>query len=109
GLCCLQPTFPGLPAYNMQFSLALSGPLDRAALTEALGDILRRHRVLRSVIEVARDRPVLRLLPAAAHALAAVDLGKLSPDPREREYERLCRADVQRPFPLHRHSLLRAT
>ena len=37
------------PAYNMPLALRLSGALDRAALHEALGDLVQRHESLRTI------------------------------------------------------------
>ena len=39
---------PGLPAYNIPLALRLSGPLDRAALERALGELITRHEALRT-------------------------------------------------------------
>ncbi|MEV0032714.1 amino acid adenylation domain-containing protein [Nocardia sp. NPDC050793] len=39
---------PQSPAYNVAVALGFSGPLDRAALTAALGDVIARHEPLRT-------------------------------------------------------------
>ncbi|WP_334025232.1 amino acid adenylation domain-containing protein [Nocardia terpenica] len=56
----------GSAAYNLPFALRLSGELDVAALSAALGDVLVRHEVLRTVYPETPDGPVQVILPAAA-------------------------------------------
>ncbi|MEU3562573.1 amino acid adenylation domain-containing protein [Kitasatospora sp. NPDC006786] len=54
------------PTYNIPLALTLTGPLDRHALTLALGDLVARHEVLRTVYgEEADGSPYQRILPAA--------------------------------------------
>ncbi|MFJ4187135.1 amino acid adenylation domain-containing protein [Kitasatospora sp. NPDC089509] len=54
------------PTYNIPLALTLTGPLDRAALTLALGDLTARHEVLRTVYGEEPDgTPYQRILPAA--------------------------------------------
>ncbi|GAB7184178.1 amino acid adenylation domain-containing protein [Kitasatospora sp. Ki12] len=43
--------------YNMPRVLRISGPLDRAALTAALGDVVRRHAALRTVFPEVAGQP----------------------------------------------------
>ncbi|MFI2606626.1 amino acid adenylation domain-containing protein [Kitasatospora sp. NPDC018619] len=55
------------PTYNIPFALTLTGPLDRAALTRALGDLVARHEVLRTVYGEEPDgTPYQRILPPTA-------------------------------------------
>ncbi|GHF34910.1 dimodular nonribosomal peptide synthase [Kitasatospora xanthocidica] len=64
------------PTYNIPLVLTLTGPLDRPALTRALGDLVARHEVLRTVYGEEPDgTPYQRILPAMPLApLAPVEL-----------------------------------
>ncbi|MEU4118568.1 amino acid adenylation domain-containing protein [Kitasatospora sp. NPDC028055] len=54
------------PTYNIPLALTLTGPLDRAALTLALGDLTARHEVLRTVYGEEPDgTPYQRILAPA--------------------------------------------
>ncbi|MER7582457.1 amino acid adenylation domain-containing protein [Kitasatospora sp. NPDC097691] len=54
------------PTYNIPLVLTLTGPLDRPALTRALGDLVARHEVLRTVYgEESDSTPYQRILPPA--------------------------------------------
>ncbi|MFD4657651.1 amino acid adenylation domain-containing protein [Kitasatospora sp. NPDC058444] len=51
------------PTYNIPLALTLTGPLDRHALTLALGDLVARHEVLRTVYGEEPDgTPYQRIL-----------------------------------------------
>ncbi|MGW3228243.1 amino acid adenylation domain-containing protein [Kitasatospora sp. NPDC001095] len=53
------------PTYNIPLALTLTGPLDRHALTLALGDLVARHEVLRTVYGEEPDgTPYQRILPS---------------------------------------------
>ncbi|GAA2800464.1 hypothetical protein GCM10010505_29090 [Kitasatospora aburaviensis] len=49
--------------YNMPLAWRLSGPLDRAALEAALGDVVDRHETLRTVFPAADGVPHQQVLP----------------------------------------------
>ncbi len=54
------------PAYNMPLALRLSGVLDRAALHEALGDLVQRHESLRTIYPNEDGLPYQHILDGAS-------------------------------------------
>jgi len=69
---------PGLPAYNLPLAVALTGRLRVGALARALGEVVRRHAVLRTTFGNRQGLPVQVIAPAAAAApLPVVDLSPL--------------------------------
>jgi amino acid adenylation domain-containing protein len=84
--------------------------LDVAALAAALGEVVRRHQVLRTTFSAAAGEPPRQLVqPPAPLTLPVVDLTGLAPDRREAEARRRLAAEARRPFSLARGPLLRAT
>ncbi len=104
----LDRLMPGLALYHLPSALRLSGPLDRRALGRALGEIVRRHEILRSLFPEAEGRPVQRILAAAPLHLPAIDLSGLPEWSREDVLVALARDEAGRPFDLARGPLLRA-
>jgi amino acid adenylation domain-containing protein len=68
---------PGSAAYNLPGALRLTGRLDPEAFGRSLGEIVRRHEVLRSAYPAAADWPVPVVWPHRAHELPLVDLSAL--------------------------------
>ncbi|MEV0378542.1 amino acid adenylation domain-containing protein [Nonomuraea sp. NPDC050643] len=87
---------PDAPAYNVPLALRLSGPVDVAALTDAVTDLAERHWVLRGVIEDARVRP------AGGVPVSVVDV-------EPAELERALSEQAWRPFRLDAEPPMRAT
>jgi acyl carrier protein len=66
---------PGTAAYNIPVGLRLTGPFDREALDAAVGDLLERHEVLRTVFaEGPSGEPVQHIL-STREALARMAAG----------------------------------
>lgn len=96
--------------YNICDALLLDGPLDEKALRRAIGEIVRRHEVLRSTFASTGDRPVQIVQPAAATIpLHVVDLAGVADGDRLSEVRRLLASEARRPFDLSRGPLLRCT
>jgi amino acid adenylation domain-containing protein len=94
---------PG-PAYDIPLALRATGRLDVAALAAALGEIVRRHEVLRTVYADRDGTPVQVVEPEAGHALPVVDLTGV---PSLREATRLAAAEASWVFDLTAGPLLR--
>ncbi|SER23878.1 non-ribosomal peptide synthetase [Actinokineospora terrae] len=88
--------------YNSWLALRLAGPVDTDALRAALGDLLDRHEVLRTVYPVADGVPWQQVL---APLPADLDLVTAAPD----EVERLMLAAAEHPFRLADGPPVRAT
>ncbi|MFE7184588.1 non-ribosomal peptide synthetase [Streptomyces erythrochromogenes] len=81
--------------YNMPLALRLTGPLDPAALELALGDLVARHEILRTLIAEHDGAPRQIVLPPAGAALP-VELLDCAPESVDAEVDRAAR----RPFDL---------
>jgi amino acid adenylation domain-containing protein len=93
-------------AYNESVTLALSGPLDPAALQQALAQVQARHEALRATF--SEDGTALLVTEASPLALAPEDL---SGRPEAEQAERLAAVlaeEVEHDFDLARGPLLRA-
>ncbi|MFN2416203.1 MAG: condensation domain-containing protein [Pyrinomonadaceae bacterium] len=101
---------PGSAAYNIPDAVRLRGRLDVAALEQGLGEITRRHEILRTVFTPEAGEPRQLVRPHALFALALVDLAALGvAGPQSRAVWRLARDEARRPFDLSSGPLLRAT
>ncbi|TDT97557.1 amino acid adenylation domain-containing protein [Streptomyces sp. 846.5] len=89
--------------YNIPLALRLRGPLDAAALRAALGDVVGRHEVLRTVFPAAEGVPFQRVLSPRE---AAPGLPVRAAD--EASWAAALAAEAGRPFDLSREVPLRA-
>lgn len=100
---------PGNPAYNMTLNLRLTGPLQVAALERSLGEVIRRHEVLRTTFPIVDGQVVQKIWPAPTFTLPVLDLQEYPPGEQESQVQRLAQAEAQRSFDLTNSPLLRAT
>ena len=91
---------PGSPAYNMPLAIRLSGRLNVTALQQSIGEILRRHEVLRTTFSTENDQPVQRITPATAFSLPETDLSAMPEGQREAKAKQLASEEASRPFDL---------
>ena len=107
---------PGTAAYNLAAALRIQGPVRPATLAAALGEVVRRHEILRTSLRNAGGKPVQAIAPRpapGAHHLPLIDLAALPPPARAVEERRVAQREADRPFdlacgPLLRTLLLRA-
>ncbi|HEX7175266.1 MAG TPA: amino acid adenylation domain-containing protein [Pyrinomonadaceae bacterium] len=97
---------PGNPFYNCPIAIRLRGRLDAAALAGALGEIVRRHEVLRTTFKLVGDRPI-QIISEREQELPVVDLS--GRPGAEQEARRLLYEEARRPFRLDEGPLLRTT
>ncbi len=99
-LACLEP---GSVLYNVPCHAEIEGALDVPALTSALGEVIRRHEVLRTIYPAkGGGLPVQEVQPALSAALPLVDLAVLPESIRPVESERLAAEVARFPFDLIR-------
>jgi amino acid adenylation domain-containing protein len=99
---------PGNPAYNIPNATRLQGPLDVAALTRSLNDLVGRHEVLRSRFTGVGGRPRVVVEPALTLSLEAQDVPGSTPAAREAALARLAGAEARRRFDLAAGPLVHA-
>jgi amino acid adenylation domain-containing protein/non-ribosomal peptide synthase protein (TIGR01720 family) len=84
---------------NITGALRLEGRLDLSMLSRVLTDILDRHEVLRSTVEMPDGAtPVQVVQPSTAVPTPVVDLTHLTPEQQRDEVDRRGRADAVLPF-----------
>jgi amino acid adenylation domain-containing protein len=103
----LEQLDPGSTAYNLPLAIRLSGHLNVAALEQSLGEIIRRHEVLRTTFSTENNQTVQRITPAAGFNLPEVDLSAMPQEQREAKAKRLASEEASRPFDLVIGPLLR--
>ena len=102
----------GSSAYNIPVAYRIEGQLNIAALQQSLGEIIRRHEILRTTFPVVDEQPFQAIAPDIAWTMPIVNLQDLHESQQEGEIQRLTAENAQRPFdlaqgPLFRVKLLR--
>src|SRR5262249_7372405 len=96
---------PGRATYNVPGMVLLTGELDAEALRKSIGEIVRRHEVLRTRFVGIDGEPRQVIEETSEWALPVVDLSSLGE--QGPVVEKLARAEARRPFDLSRGPLLR--
>lgn len=100
---------PASPVYNMGDIVDFHGDYNAAAMRRAVQELVRRHEILRTEFAHSGGQPVQTILPQMDFNLAELDLCPLSEVERQREWTRVVREEVRKPFDLSRAPLLRMT
>jgi amino acid adenylation domain-containing protein len=108
-LWVIQELEPRSTAYHIPVAIALSGPLAVPALERSLGELLRRHEVLRTSFATVDGGLVQVIHPPAQLALDVVELPGLSAQAREAAVAEHAARDGESPFDISRGPLLRAS
>src|SRR6185369_15075742 len=98
---------PGSSSYNIPAAVRFSGRLGMAALAASLGEIVRRHEVLRTVFASDGGQPRQVILSQMRPPLPVVDLSGLPGAAGEAQAACLADQEILRPFDLARGPLVR--
>ncbi|HYH44180.1 MAG TPA: condensation domain-containing protein, partial [Thermoanaerobaculia bacterium] len=99
---------PGSPLYNVAAALHVEGPLAPQVLALCLGEVVRRHEVLRTTFAAPQGAPEQVIRPAFPVVLSVVDLAGLPERARAAQARALAGEEAGRPFDLARGPLLRS-
>jgi surfactin synthase thioesterase subunit len=99
---------PGNPAYNVFRGVALRGDLNVPALERSLGEIIRRHEILRTTFPMEDGEPVQCIHEPAPVALPVVDRSHVLAADHRAEAERIAAEVAAEPFDLSSDRLLKA-
>jgi len=99
---------PNNSFYNVTTALRLTGAIDRDCLERAIGEIVRRHEVLRTTFAAVDGQPIQVISPTLNFVLNSSDLRQLPTEEREAAAIKLAQLEADRPFDLSAGPLLRA-
>ncbi|HEU5229171.1 MAG TPA: amino acid adenylation domain-containing protein, partial [Ktedonobacteraceae bacterium] len=94
-------------AYNQAFALHIQGPLSLEALEYSLGEIVRRHEILRTTFIIKDDQPLQHINSWQEYHLRCKSLQNLALPQREQEIDRLMQEEARHPFDLSQGPSLR--
>ncbi|ATL66118.1 non-ribosomal peptide synthetase [Nocardia terpenica] len=107
----LEQLFPGRATYTMPLALRLFGPLDVAAVRDALAVVVARHEALRTTIELRDGLPVQVVGEAGPVRFTVVEPEELDAERREADaldrVDRFCRTVFDLSGPLFEVLLVR--
>jgi amino acid adenylation domain-containing protein/FkbM family methyltransferase len=98
---------PGRAIYNVPGAVRFKGRLDLEVLEKVVNEVVRRHEVLRTRIEVDGNEPVQVIEKWEYRKLEVIDLMSLNRDEREEEVSRMAKEEAETGFDLRRGPLVR--
>ncbi|TMR99680.1 non-ribosomal peptide synthetase [Nonomuraea basaltis] len=96
-------------ANNINSAFRIDGELDLELLSRVLTEVVERHEVLRSTVELQDGIPVQVVHPVTPVPTPAVDLTHTAPDRQRESVRRHCKAEIMRPFDPRDPQRLRVT
>lgn len=99
---------PAGTAYTVASTIRLKGRLDRAVLSRALGEIVRRHEILRTTFTARDGRGTQLIHDVMSIGIRDADLRSHPVRERAERAENLKRSELAKPFDLVNGPLLRA-
>ena len=100
---------PNSAAFNSAFAHHIEGHLDVDLLERSIGEVVRRHEVLRTTFRSDNGEAALDVAESWGHRLARIDLRSLPASEKERRVAALAGEESRKPFDLVAGPLLRAT
>src|SRR5262249_30245814 len=98
---------PNSTLYNIPGAVRLAGRLKLEALERSVNEVIRRHEVLRTRMEVSAEGEPMQVIDEwGPRRLEVEDLTSLSPEERQREARRRMREEAGTGFDLSRGPLL---
>ena len=82
-LWMLQEALPGLPFFNVLYTLRVTSPCNVAVLERSINEVIQRHEILRTTFAVRDGRYVQVVAPQSILALPFEDLTALPPSEKE--------------------------
>ena len=99
---------PGSSALNVAVRFHLAGPLDGQLMEKAFNEMIKRHEILRTHLELEAGDLKQVVLPSVQITLDVIDLSHLPESERRVETERQGSLDAHRRFRLNETPLIRA-
>jgi len=94
--------------YNLPITISIKGPLNIAAVTWSLDQVVRRHEGLRTTFSTINGWPVQVIAAQLKVDLPLVDISEISEGQRQEEFLRIIVDEARKPFNLAKGPLIRA-
>ncbi|MEH2375501.1 amino acid adenylation domain-containing protein [Nostoc sp.] len=100
---------PDARSYNLLLTLRLEGLLNIVALEQSLGELIRRHEILRTTFPAVDGKPVQVITPPTDLTLPVDDLQRLSAQEQTIRIRQIAESFASQPFDLAAELLVQFT